>query len=74
MKKQESFESAIDKLEKIVAEMEKGDLPLENALAKFEEGMKLHDFCSKKLDEVEKKITILLKDKNGDITEAPFDP
>ena len=57
-----------------MSQMEKGDLPLETALAKFEEGMKLYEFCSKKLDEVEKKVTLILQDSQGNLTETPFGP
>ncbi len=73
MKKNATFESAAKDLENIVAEMEKGDLPLETALAKFEEGMKLYEFCSKKLDAVEKKVSLLVADADGKIRETPFD-
>lgn len=72
MKKTATFESAAQELEQIVSQMEKGDLPLETALAKFEEGMKLYEFCSKKLDEVEKKVTLILQDSEGNLREAPF--
>lgn len=70
---EDTFESAVKDLEKIVSEMENGDIPLETALAKFEKGMKLYEFCSKKLDEVEKKVTILLQDKDGNLSESEFD-
>jgi exodeoxyribonuclease VII small subunit len=60
-------------LERIVQELEGGDLPLETAIKKFEEGMKLTKFCSKKLDETEKKVSILLKNAEGRIAEKPFD-
>ncbi|ACL02543.1 exodeoxyribonuclease VII small subunit [Desulfatibacillum aliphaticivorans] len=72
MKKNATFESAAKELEQIVSQMEKGDLPLETALAKFEEGMKLYEFCSKKLDEVEKKVTLILQDSEGNLKETPF--
>ena len=67
-----TFEDAMKKLEKIVHELDSGDLPLEKAMSKFEEGVKLSRLCSKKLDETEKKITILLQEDNGGITEKPF--
>lgn len=69
----QTFEQAMKKLEHIVQELESGDQPLETALAKFEEGMKLSKFCSKQLDETEKKVTVLLQDQKGDVFEAPFD-
>lgn len=67
-----TFEDSMKQLEKIVEELEAGDLPLEKALKKFEEGVRLSKFCFDKLDETEKKITILLKDQNGNIQEEPF--
>ncbi len=51
----------MQQLEQIVAELEAGDLPLDKAIEKFEEGVKLSKFCSTKLDESEKRISILLK-------------
>ncbi|MBW2492494.1 MAG: exodeoxyribonuclease VII small subunit [Deltaproteobacteria bacterium] len=68
----QTFENAMDKLEKIVQELESADLPLEKAIKKFEEGVQLSKFCSKKLDETEKKITILLKDQNGRVFDKTF--
>ena len=56
------FEKNIEELEKIVNELEKGDLNLEESISKFEHGMKLSKDCSKILEEAEKKITILLND------------
>jgi exodeoxyribonuclease VII small subunit len=71
---QKSFEQSLKQLERIVQELEDGDLPLEKAIKKFEEGVQLTKFCSQKLDETEKKISILLKDAEGQITEKPFIP
>jgi exodeoxyribonuclease VII small subunit len=68
----QTFEQAIKKLEKLVQELEAGDRPLEEALNKFEEGMKLSKFCAEKLDETEKKITVLLQNQKGGLQEAPF--
>ena len=70
----QTFEKAMKKLEQIVQELESGDQPLEEAVKKFEEGVKLSKFCSEKLDETEKKITILVKDQKGDLFEKPFIP
>jgi exodeoxyribonuclease VII small subunit len=69
---QKTFEQSMKQLEKIVQELEDGELPLEKALKKFEEGMKLTKLCSEKLDETEKKVSILLKNSEGRITEQPF--
>lgn len=74
MAKQQSFEKAMKQLEQIVQELETGDLPLEKAIAKFEEGVKLSKFCSEKLDETEKRITVLLQDREGKVFEKPFMP
>jgi exodeoxyribonuclease VII small subunit len=68
----QTFEKAMNKLEKIVQELESTDLPLEKAIKKFEEGVQLSKFCSEKLDETEKRITILLKDQNGRAVDKPF--
>ena len=68
----QTFESAMKQLESIVHELESGDLTLDQALKKFQEGVKLSEFCSKKLDETEKKVSILLKDEEGDVRAEPF--
>jgi exodeoxyribonuclease VII small subunit len=68
----QTFEKAMNKLEKIVQELESTDLPLEKAIKKFEEGVQLSKFCSEKLDETEKRITILLKDQNNRVFDKPF--
>ena len=69
---QKTFEQSMKQLEKIVQELEDGDLPLEKALKKFEEGIKLTKLCSAKLDETEKKVSILLKNADGTMTEQAF--
>jgi exodeoxyribonuclease VII small subunit len=69
----ERFEDALNKLEKIVAQLEGGDIPLEESLKLFEEGIRLSRFCNHKLDEAEKKVEILLKDKNGVLKPRSFD-
>ena len=69
---QKTFEQSMKQLERIVQELEDGDLPLEKAIKKFEEGIKLTKFCSEKLDETEKKVSILLKDSEGRLAEKPF--
>jgi exodeoxyribonuclease VII small subunit len=67
-----TFENAMKRLEGIVEALERGDLGLDEALKKFQEGIKLSKFCSNKLDEAERKISILLKDEEGNIGEEPF--
>ena len=68
----QSFENAMQKLEEITKELEVGELSLEKALQRFEEGVKLSKFCGEKLEETEKRVTILLKGMNGDVLEKPF--
>lgn len=58
------FEQAMSRLEEIVQELEKGNLTLEDSLKIFEEGIKLSRLCMAKLDEAEKKVEILLKEKD----------
>ena len=67
------FEDAIEKLEKIVAELEEGGLPLEKSLKKFEEGIRLSRFCSKKLKEAERRIELLTKTAEGELKTKPFE-
>ena len=69
---EDNFEFKMEELEKIVKELEKGDLNLDDSLVKFEEGMKLSKECGKILDNAEKKITILLE-KDGEIEETNFE-
>ena len=59
------FEDALEDLEKVVERLESGELSLEDSLAAFEEGIGLVKFCNQKLTEVEKKIELLVKDKDG---------
>jgi exodeoxyribonuclease VII small subunit len=60
-----SFEKAMEQLEQIVQELESEELPLEKAIKKFEEGIKLSKFCNQKLEESEKKVTVLMEDQDG---------
>jgi exodeoxyribonuclease VII small subunit len=70
----ERFEEALNKLEKIVSKLEKGDIPLEESLKLFEEGIRLSRLCNQKLDEAEKRVEVLLKDREGVLRPQPFDP
>lgn len=70
---EKTFAAALSRLEEIVQELEKGDLPLEQSLKLFEEGVKLARLCTRRLDEAERKVEILLKDKDGKITPQPFE-
>ena len=67
-----SFEEKMDMLEEIVAELEKGELNLDDSVSKFEEGIKISKECNKILEEAEKKITILVE-KDGKVTEEDFE-
>jgi len=67
-----TFEQSMKQLEQIVQDLESGDLALEKAIKKFEEGIQLTKFCAKKLDETEKKITLLVEDEQGNVAESPF--
>ena len=66
------FEDCLQRLEKIVQELEKGDVPLEKSLTLFEEGMKLSATCRKELEEAEGKVEILLK-QNGKLHAEAFE-
>ena len=59
------FEQAMARLEAIVGELEKGDLPLDESLKIFEEGIRLSKSCLKVLEEAERKVEVLVQDKNG---------
>lgn len=69
--KEENFETKMEELEKIVTELENGDLNLDESVKKFETGMKISKECSKILENAEKRITILLNDE-GNIEEKEF--
>jgi exodeoxyribonuclease VII small subunit len=62
-----SFEAALQRLETIVQRLEKGELPLEESLVLYEEGVRLARLCHGKLEEAEGKIELLLKDARGDL-------
>ncbi len=59
------FEDALARLETIVTELERGDLPLNDSLKMFEEGIKLSKACLKMLDDAERKVEIMVQDKDG---------
>lgn len=60
------FEEALKKLEKIVEDLENGDLSLDEALKKYQEGIELSRICNQRLDNAKKKIDILMKNKKGE--------
>lgn len=67
------FESALEDLEQLVEQLESGELSLEDSLAAFEKGVGLVKFCNQKLNEVEKKIELLVKDKEGKLQLKAFE-
>lgn len=67
----QTFEESLERLEEITREMERGDMSLESSLKKFDEGMKLAEFCGKRLDDAQKRIDILIN-KDGVLTTEPF--
>ena len=71
MTKEIKFEECLQRLEQIVDELEKGDIPLDRALALFEEGVKLSNSCREQLDSAEGRVEILLK-QNGKLQPEPF--
>lgn len=66
-----TFEEAMGKLEEIVLRLENGDVPLEQAIELFQEGMKLSQLCGQKLEQVERKIEMLVEE-NGSLKKKPF--
>lgn len=73
MAAKQTFEKAMAQLEKIVQDLESEELSLENAIKKFEDGIKLSQFCNEKLEASEKKINMLLKKSDDKIEEKLFD-
>ena len=66
------FEKALNRLNRIVASLEKGDLPLEESLQLFEEGVKMSRYCSERLEEAEQRIQVLVQGRDGKAEEVPF--
>ena len=69
----DKFETSLKKLEDIVKRLEGGSLSLEDSLKAFEEGVKHAAFCSARLDEAERRVDILLKQKDGTLKREPFE-
>jgi len=66
------FEESLKQLEKIVDQLERGDLPLEESVRLFEDGVRLSSACKKELDTAEGKIQILMKERDGAMRPEPF--
>ena len=71
-KKMATFEESLKQLETIVGQLERGDLPLEDSIKMFEEGMRLSAQCKQELDTAESKVQILLKQRDGSMKAEPF--
>ena len=71
-KKKLDFEQSMARLEEIVGLLERGDAPLDEAMALFEEGAKLMRECTKRLDQAEQKVTLLTAGPDGQPEEQPF--
>ena len=69
----ESFEASLDELEKVVKELEAGDLSLERSVQLFERGVGLSDACRKQLEEAETRVEMLIR-KEGEIAAEPYRP
>lgn len=72
MSKEMTFEQAITQLEQITKQLESGEIPLDDSLKLFEQGVELTRFCSKSLEEAQQKIAILTKDNQGTIKAKLF--
>lgn len=71
-KKQKNFEESLEELESIVDVLEKGDLSLDESMKLFSKGMELSKYCSNKLTEAQKQISVLIKGENGEMLETDF--
>lgn len=69
----QNFESSLEELERIVRELERGDLPLEQSLELFEQGVKLSRTCQERLNEAERRIELLTRDSHGRPAIRPFE-
>lgn len=73
MKSEKTFEEALGELKEIIKKLESGNLPLEDSIKLFQEGTELISFSHRKLNEVRKKVEILVE-KNGEVTFEDFEP
>ena len=72
--KPKTFESSLEELERIVRELEQGELPLEKSLELFEQGVKLSRECQDRLNQAERRIEVLMRDNQGRPSVRAFDP
>jgi exodeoxyribonuclease VII small subunit len=71
--RQPAFEEALERLETIVKSLERGDLPLEESLRLFEEGVGLTRLCSARLEEAQRRVDVLARTEQGDLKLTPFE-
>lgn len=71
--KPKTFESSLEELERIVRDLEQGELPLEKSLELFEQGVKLSRECQERLNQAERRIEILMRDNQGRSEARPFE-
>ncbi len=69
-----TFEENVKQLEAIVAQLERGDLPLDDSIRLFEEGMRLSGACKEQLEAAEGKVQILMRQRDGSMHPEPFPP
>ena len=69
-----TFEEEVKQLETIVAQLERGDLPLEDSIRLFEEGMRLSGSCKQQLEAAEGKVQMLMRQRDGSLQPGPFPP
>lgn len=72
--KPKTFEASLEELERIVRDLEQGELPLEKSLHLFEQGVKLSRECQERLSQAERRIEILMRDNQGRPAVRPFEP
>lgn len=72
--KPKTFEASLEELERIVRELEQGELPLERSLELFEQGVALSRECQDRLNQAERRIEILMRDNKGQPAARPFEP
>lgn len=70
---EQTFEESLNELERIVKQLENGDLPLEESLKLFEQGIKLSRLCKERLTAAERRIEVLMKDGRGDLNIATLE-
>ncbi len=70
----EAYDALVARLERVVAELESGQLSLEHSIEKFAEGVKLANEATRKLDEAERRIELLVRNADGSEEEVPFEP